>query len=156
MFLFAQTTLIANLPILLAVAVLLSGCDFAEEQLQDSLPRGVATTGVLYSNDEMFECAVVILTLEESFAAAVRDAGSDYLRRTTGDTWHPTTQWQLEPDGRWIVDLDLSIGCIDEVDLHDLFRSIRNGGGGYFLVQDTNSTSIIAPERGLLMVGGYE
>ncbi|HEY8578199.1 MAG TPA: hypothetical protein VIL88_17875 [Devosia sp.] len=147
----------AKLPLLLLVAVLLSGCDLAKEQLQDSVPHGVLTNGVLYANDEMFECAVVIHTLDEDFASAVRDGGPVYLERTTGKAWHQGTPWHLEPKGRWIADLMLSVQCIDEADLHGLFESILNRQvKGYFLVQDTNSTSIIAPDRGLLMVGGYE
>jgi hypothetical protein len=99
---------------------------------------------------------VVIHTLEEDFAVAIRDGGADYLRRTTGDTWQLGTRQLLQSNGRWSVDVDLSIRCIEDVDLHDLFSSIRNGSRGYFRVQNANSTSIIAPDKGLLMVGGYE
>jgi len=102
------------------------------------------------------ECAVVIHSLEAGFANALRAGGVDYLRGTTGDPWRSASLWELDDGGRWVVDAILSLKCIKNDELHDVFMSLANDGTGYILVQESNSVLIIDPVRGLLMVGGYE
>lgn len=145
-----------RIALLVSLVVILSGCDWAEEGLADDIPTSLPTNEIVYSHGELMECAVAIHSLEEEFASALRIGGIDYLTSATGEIWRSASLWELDDGGRWVVDAMLSLECIKDDELHDVFMSTANDGGGYILVQESNSVSIIDPSRGLVMVGGYE
>jgi hypothetical protein len=86
----------------------------------------------------------------------VRRNGLLSLNKATSAPWAETSvlgaNYAMD---RWIADFASSLDCIRDQKLQALFERI-SAKSGYFQVQPTNSITLIAPDEGLMMVGGYE
>jgi hypothetical protein len=142
--------------VLASLLIALAGCDGdSPDRLRNDIPNGIPAGETVYYNTKWFKCAVAIYKLEPGFVDEVRQNGLASLNRATSAPWTETPAFGADDRGRWVVDLIDSLDCIADQKLQTLFQRASDGGG-YFQVQETNSTTLIAPDEGLVMVGGYE
>lgn len=139
------------------LSITLCGCgEDTPDRLRPNIPRGIPTGETVYYNTKWFECSVAIYQLDPIFAEEVRRNGLLSLNTATSSSWSETPTFkETAGHGRWEADLEESLDCIADDKLQTLFRQ-TSADGGYFQVQNSNSTTLIAPYNGLMMVGGYE
>lgn len=144
-------------PIFAFLIIALAGCGVdSPDRLRSDIPDGIPAGETVYYNARWFECAVAIYNLDSVFMDEVRRNGLLSLNKATSAPWAETsvlgTNYTMD---RWIADFASSLDCIQDQKLQALFERI-SAKGGYFQVQPTNSITLIAPDEGLMMVGGYE
>ncbi|MFK3693225.1 hypothetical protein ACI2J4_23515 [Agrobacterium tumefaciens] len=143
-------------PVLALLAIALAGCGVdSPDRLRSDIPQGIPAGETVYYNTRWFECAVAIYKLDPVFAETVRQNGLASLDEATVAPWTEAPTFRGGDNHRWDVDLENSLDCIMDEKLQTLFNQ-ASARGGYFQVQETNSTTLIAPDEGLVMVGGYE
>lgn len=142
--------------IIIIFASIIASCD-SPDRLRPNIPRGLPVGSTLYYNTNWFECAVAVYHLDIKFMEQVHQRGISVLNSATLKVWHSTPAFPSGDDiPRWTADLVESLDCIEDRKLNAIFSRIANTNAGYFQVQDTNSVTLIAPDDGLVMVGGYE
>lgn len=143
-------------PLFALLLIVLCGCGDSPDRLRPNIPSGIPAGETVYYNTKWLECSVAIYQLDPMFAEEVRRDGLLSLSKATSSSWSETQTFkETAVHGRWEVDLAESLACIEDDKLQPLFRE-TSVSGGYFQIQKYNSTILIAPNNGLLMVGGYE
>ncbi|MFF2320028.1 hypothetical protein ACFVTJ_03135 [Agrobacterium sp. NPDC058088] len=144
-------------PIFAFLLIALAGCGVdSPDRLRGDIPDGIPAGETVYYNNRWFECAVAIYKLDSVFMDEVRRNGLLSLNKATSTPWAeaPVLEANYAMDRR-IADFVSSLDCIKDKKLQTLFER-TSANGGYFQVQLTNSITLIAPDEGLVMVGGYE
>ncbi len=144
-------------PIFAFLIIALAGCGVdSPDRFRSDIPDGIPAGETIYYNTRWFECAVAIYKLDSVFMDEVRRNGLLSLNKATSAPWAeaPVLRATYAMD-RWIADFASSLDCIQDQKLQTLFER-ASASSGYFQVQRTNSITLIAPDEGLMMVGGYE
>lgn len=139
--------------ILVGAAIFVFNGD-SPDRLRPDIPMGISTGKTVYYNWRWFRCSVAVFELEPKFLADLRAGGIAFLDGATGRPWH-TSPVSSDDNSKWQLEFANSLGCIGDDGLHALFDKVSDAGG-YYQVQSSNSVTLIAPDAGLVMVGGYE
>lgn len=124
------------------------------DRLRSDIPKGVSAGKTVFSNTRWFRCSVAIFELEPKFLADLRTGGIAFLNAKTEAPWQ-VAPMVFDTSRKWPFEFTNSLDCIAEKDLQTLFNTVSENGG-YYQVQNSNSVMLIAPDAGLMMVGGYD
>lgn len=140
--------------VILAVIAVSNFNGDSPDRLRPDIPKGISTRKTVYYNWRWFRCSVAVFELEPKFLADLRAGGIAFLDGVTERPWQ-TSPVSSDDNSKWQLEFANSLGCIGDNDLHTLFNKVSDAGG-YYQVQSSNSVTLIAPDAGLVMVGGYE
>lgn len=139
--------------ILLAVAVLAFNGD-SPDRLRPDIPQGISAGKTVYHNTRWLRCSVAVFELEPEFLAGLRAGGIPFLNSAAETSWQAAPMI-FDDSSRWPLEFATSVDCIGDKSLQTLFNTVSEKGG-YYQVRSSNSVSLIAPDAGLMMVGGYD
>lgn len=161
----------------LCAAASLAGCvdEPGIDHFRRDIPPGVSIGELVFSKMIWFECSVGVFRLQPDFAARVSAGGvavlseaskaaaielpADAAHERFDSPWLETPAQQVDDESKSSMNRVFhTVPCLAGAEpyssLYDDYLYKKRGG--YFSVHGYGGTAIVAPEEGLLFIGGYE
>jgi len=133
------------------ICVSLAACEEPIVRSQE-IPAGISTLELVFHRTEWFSCTAAVYRVEPEFARRLQAEGLAMLPSGAGWVATPT------PDdmSKETANLTATWQCLAGTQYGDLFQTVADHAGGYYLQTAEGGTDIVIPDQGLLLVGGYE